>query len=303
MKFDLHCHTREGSLDSKVSILKYISEYRKLGYDGFMISDHNSYKGCKAFDRLRAMPELQEEFENFTVIRGIEYDTKDAGHVLIVMPDDMYIRLFHIRGMRLRKLIHVVHSCGGVLGLAHPFGAASSSAMGFTIMNYDLIDELDFIETFNTCESPVSNQLAGELAAKYELPGIAGTDAHKAEYLGMACTEIDAEIRCNNDFINAVISGAKIKASGTEREETRSGKAKEHWTGVLGYKFYNRGIGKVRSAHRKLGHYRLTHRGELAHKFETKWEEIQKEFKESKEVKKSKKVVKQNIKKETGKTK
>ena len=279
MKFDLHCHTREGSLDSRVSILKYISEYKKLGYDGFMITDHNTYKGCKAMDELSKLPELAEELAGFTVIRGIEYDTKDAGHVLVVMPDDVYLKLLHIRGMRLRKLIYVVHSCGGVLGLAHPFGAASSSAMGFTIMNYDLIEQLDFIEVFNTCESELSNYLAKELAAKYELPGTAGTDAHRDEYIGMACTEIDAEIRCNNDFIEAIQNGAAFRASGTEREETSSGKAKEHWAGVLGYKAYNRGIGKVRSVHRKLGHYRLTHSSEMAGKFKKEWKEVKREGK------------------------
>jgi len=274
MKFDLHCHTKEGSMDSKVSILKYISEYKKLGYDGFMISDHNTFKGCMAWDEIRSWPEIAEENENFTVIRGVEYDTKDAGHVLVVLPDDIYLRLLHIRGMRLRKLIYVVHSCGGVLGLAHPFGAASSSAMGFTNMDYDLIGELDFIEVFNTCESELSNYLAKELAKKFELPGIAGTDAHREEYLGMACTEIDAEIRCNNDFIKAVMDGAAFRTSGTERAKTRSGKAKEHWTGVLGYKAYNRGIGKVRSVHRKLGHYRLTHTSDMADKFEKEWKEV-----------------------------
>lgn len=273
MKFDLHCHTKEGSLDSRVSILRYISTYRKLGYDGFMITDHNSYKGCKFWEGIRDWPELKD----FTVLCGLEYDTKDAGHVLVVMPDGVYLRLLHIRGMRLQKLIYVVHSCGGVLGLAHPFGATSSSAMGFKNMHYELIDQLDFIEVFNTCESKESNMLARELAAKYDLPGIAGTDAHRREYLGMACTEIDAEIRCNNDFIEAVMNGAAFRASGTEREETRSGKAKEHWTGVLGYKVYNRGIAKVRSAHRKIGHYRLTHTGDLAHMFEQKWKDFKKE--------------------------
>ena len=279
MKFDLHCHTREGSLDSRVSILKYISEYKKLGYDGFMIADHNTYKGCAAWDELKKLPELEEELAGFTVIRGLEYDTKDAGHVLVVMPDDVYLRLLHIRGMRLRKLIYVVHSCGGVLGLAHPFGAASSSAMGFTIMNYDLIEQLDFIEVFNTCESELSNYLAKELAAKYELPGTAGTDAHRCEYIGMACTEIDANIRCNNDFIEAIQNAAAFRATGTEREETSTGKAKEHWTGVIGYKVYNRGIAKVRSVHRKLGHYRLTHSSEMADKFEKEWKEVKRESK------------------------
>lgn len=276
MKFDLHCHTKEGSLDSRVSILKYISEYRKLGYDGFMITDHNSYRGCKAYDEISSWPELEE----FTVIRGMEYDTKDAGHVLIVMPDGLYLKVLKVRGMRLRKLIHLVHSCGGVLGLAHPFGASSSSAMGFKKMNYDLISEVDFIEVFNTCESHQSNYLARELALKYDLPGVAGTDAHKEEYIGMACTQIDAEIRCNNDFINAVIEGAAFHASGTEREETASGKAKEHWTGVLGYKAYNRGISKIRSAHRKISHYRLTHTSDHAQMFEKKWKEVKREAKE-----------------------
>ena len=69
MKIDLHCHTKEGSFDSKVSIFKYIGEYRKLGYDGFMICDHNSYKGCIAWDKLRSLPELEEDLENFKRVR------------------------------------------------------------------------------------------------------------------------------------------------------------------------------------------------------------------------------------------
>ena len=48
MKFDLHCHTKEGSIDSKVSVAEFADRFMELGYDGFMISDHNSYKGCKA---------------------------------------------------------------------------------------------------------------------------------------------------------------------------------------------------------------------------------------------------------------
>ena len=68
-----------------------------------------------------------------------------------------------------------------------------------------------------------------------------------------------------------------FKATGTEREETRSGKAKEHWTGIAGYKAYNRGIAKLRVVHRKLGHYRLTHSSEMADKFQKKWKEVKKE--------------------------
>ena len=87
MKFDLHCHTKEGSLDSKVSVQEYVYKFMTLGYDGFMISDHNSYKGCKAWDKLKTDP----RYRDFHVIRGIEYDTKDAGHILVIMPDDLYM--------------------------------------------------------------------------------------------------------------------------------------------------------------------------------------------------------------------
>ncbi len=250
MKFDLHCHTKEGSFDSKVPISEYVSKYRMLGYDGFMITDHNSYRGCARW----AMMKKQSEYKDidFTVLCGIEYDTKDAGHVLVVMPDGLYLPVFRIRGMRARKLAGIVHRHGGILGLAHPFGIPSSSAMSFKLMTRENIQCMDFIEVFNTCEKPLSNDLAQQLAERYELPGIAGTDAHNSQFIGMAATVFDTEIRCNNDLILAIKNGTGITVSGTEREDTLKGKAKEMWFSQLGYKIYNRGLGKAKMPRRKF---------------------------------------------------
>lgn len=253
MKFDLHCHTKEGSIDSKVSVREYADKFIAAGYDGFMITDHNSYKGCHAWDKIKH----SKEYQNFVVIRGIEYDTKDAGHVLIVMPDDLYLSIFRIRGMHLRQVIKIVHAFGGIIGLAHPYGVSSSSAMGFKLMNNKLISKLDFIETFNTCESLSSNGFAEVLAAKYGLVGFAGSDAHVLDYIGMACTEISADIRNNNDLIAAVKEGAFITVDGTEREVTKKAKRKEHWTGIWGYRLYNRGISKLICPYRAFTRYRL----------------------------------------------
>ena len=253
MKFDLHCHTKEGSLDSRVSVREFAHKFMALGYDGFMIADHNSYKGCKAWDAIKDDP----RYRNFCVIRGLEYDTKDAGHVLVIMPDDLYLPILKIRGMRCSKLIKVVHACGGILGPAHPFGAAASSAMNFKNMNVRLMKKFDFIETFNTCESSQSNRKAAILAADCGLPCFAGSDSHVSEYIGMACTEIPGCIRCNNDLISAVKNGADIKAYGTERGESKKAKRKEHWIGVLSFRLYNRGIAKVISPYRKLKRRKL----------------------------------------------
>ncbi|NLD18873.1 MAG: PHP domain-containing protein [Clostridiales bacterium] len=253
MKFDLHCHTKEGSIDSRVSVREYAGKFMMLGYDGFMISDHNSYRGCKSWDKIKDEP----QYENFTVIRGIEYDTKDAGHVLVIMPDGLYLNVFRLRGMRCKKLIKTVHEFGGILGLAHPFGVKTSSAMGFKLMNMDLIKHFDFIETFNYCEFPRSNELAEQLAHKFDMPAFGGSDAHTSMYIGMASTIIDAHIKCNNDFIAAVKCHVPIYTEGTERGITKKAQRKEHWTGQIGYMLYNRGIGKIRCIHRKYQHHKL----------------------------------------------
>lgn len=251
MRFDMHCHTKEGSIDSKVSVRQYADRFLELGYDGFMIADHNSYRGCIAWDAISNRP----EYSDITVIRGIEYDTKDAGHVLVIMPDGVYLKMLKIRGMRASKLLATVHSFGGIAGLAHPYGVASSSAMGFTLMDMDLVNEFDFIETFNTCEFADSNAKAARLAEEHELPCFAGSDSHVTDYIGMAETLIDGNIRNNNDLIKAVQSGCLFRANGTERSITKKAKRKEHWSGVIGYKIYNRGIAKTVCLYRKY-HYR-----------------------------------------------
>lgn len=42
MKIDMHCHTKEGSIDAKVSIEQYIKKLISNGFDGMLVTDHNS---------------------------------------------------------------------------------------------------------------------------------------------------------------------------------------------------------------------------------------------------------------------
>ena len=231
---------------------------KEKGFDGFMIADHNSYKGCLAWDLFKR--HNKDLVEGFTAIRGVEYDTKDAGHVLVIMPDHLYLPVLNIRGMKLRRLLKIVHRFGGILGPAHPFGVKSSSAMHFRNMDHDLIERFDFVETFNTCESELSNTLAAEMAEKYGLPCFGGSDAHEEQYVGMSATIIDAEIRCNNDLIKAVKEKKAIMATGTVREETLKSKSKDHWIGVTAFRLYNRGLAKLIAPYRKLLHMQLPFR-------------------------------------------
>lgn len=38
MKIDMHCHVREGSVDSRVSLDEYITTLKEKGFDGMLIT-------------------------------------------------------------------------------------------------------------------------------------------------------------------------------------------------------------------------------------------------------------------------
>lgn len=250
MKFDLHCHTKAGSIDSKIALIDYIRLLKKQGFGGMMITDHTTSKGWKAWDEIKDL----DEFKDFTVLKGVEYDTRDAGHFIVVLPNDVQLKLLSVRGLPLKHLIQIVHDQGGILGPAHPYGVKSSSAMHLRAIKKtpELIEEFDFIEVFNTCETPQSNVRAARLADLYDKPGISGSDSHKSDYVGMAYTEIDGEIKSNDDFINAIKENRIIDAGGTEREATPGMARKMHWTAVYGFKAYNVGLGFLFTPFRKL---------------------------------------------------
>ena len=47
MKIDMHCHVKEGSIDSKVSLEDYITLLKKKEFQGMVITDHNTYNGYR----------------------------------------------------------------------------------------------------------------------------------------------------------------------------------------------------------------------------------------------------------------
>ena len=83
MRFDMHCHTKEGSLDGKVPIEEFASILKEKGFDGMLVTDHDSYKGYRVWKKVRE----EGRDKGFLVLKGVEYDTIDAGHILVIMPE------------------------------------------------------------------------------------------------------------------------------------------------------------------------------------------------------------------------
>ena len=177
MKLDMHCHVKEGSIDSKVSLDEYITLLKERGFDGMLITDHDTYKGYRHW-KYQMKGKVHDDF---VVLKGIEYDTCDGGHILCIMPEGVKMRLLELRGLPVAVLIDFVHKHGGILGPAHPCGG---KYLSFTntkryYKSPELFKRFDFIEAFNACESAESNARALKLAQKYKKPGIGGSDAHR----------------------------------------------------------------------------------------------------------------------------
>ena len=47
MKIDMHCHVKEGSIDSRVGIEEYITILKEHGFQGMVITDHDTYNGYR----------------------------------------------------------------------------------------------------------------------------------------------------------------------------------------------------------------------------------------------------------------
>ena len=246
MKFDLHCHTKEGSLDGKVGIDEYIRTLKEKGFSGMLVTDHNSYKGYRYWEQ----ESNKKELEDFIVLKGIEYDTSNAGHMLVIIPEDVNPRVLEVRGMPVAVLIKVVHAYGGIIGPAHPFGEKYMSFANTKAYHCDkdrLMQKFDFVETFNSCEPLESNRKAKELAKKYGLSGFGGSDAHRIACVGTAYAEFTEEIKRESDLIALVKEKTPIATGGVYYHGTtkeRIGKVNN----ILVYSFwiYNKAAGLFR---------------------------------------------------------
>lgn len=253
MKFDMHCHTKEGSLDGKVPVDEMIAILKEKGFDGMLVSDHDSYNGYRAWKNAHGA----DPDRDFTVLKGVEYDTIDAGHILVIMPEGVKLKILELRGLPVQFLIDIVHKNGGILGPAHPCGEKYLSIMN-TIKQKNLLavmDRFDFLEGFNACESPESNAGAMEIALRHEKPAFGGSDAHKADCVGLGYTEFSERITCESELIGLLKEkGEKLCRCGGEyyagTTKQKIGKANDLL--VDGFWIYNR-LGSM-MRHRKRKH-------------------------------------------------
>lgn len=259
-KYDLHCHTREGSVDAKLGIVTYALMLKNLGFSGMLVTDHNSYRGYNYFNKKRKNNELPHGLKGFRVFKGIEYDSGDAGHVIIILPDGEHIPVLEVRGLDISELAEIVHRHSGIIGAAHPFGIGYFAITNTRIYrkNPEIMRCFDFVEGYNSGLNKKSNRKAVAFGKKLKKPMTSGSDSHNPVRVGSAFTVFDKKITDNNSLIEAIKCNKVVEFSGKfHLEMTKKKNPMLVKLGIVGYVVYNK-VGKIirtNSRRKLLKHY------------------------------------------------
>jgi len=191
IRADLHIHTTYS--DGKNSPKEVIYHAMNIGLNAIAITDHDTFQGAVVGNRIAKSSKLE-----LVVIIGIEVRT-DKGDVLVYC--DHPIDVPRNVDMLIDKAR--VENC--IVVPAHPYDLRRFG-VGDEIFNY----RWDAIEVFNASSSSRANKKALRAAKILGLPGLANSDAHILDFIGVAYNEIQASSNSIDDILEAVRKG-KVK--------------------------------------------------------------------------------------------
>ena len=186
MKADMHVHTCY-SKDGSLSLETIMESCERRGLDGVAITDHNTIAGALAL----------KEIAPFLVIVGEEIDTT-KGEIL-----GLFLKEQIPGGLMPEETMARIREQGGLVGVPHPLDRLRRSAMGRVAL-LDILDELDFLEGFNSRVTfPSDNRKAQALAQARGLPITAGSDAHTAYEISRAYVDM-SNFKGREGFLEAL---------------------------------------------------------------------------------------------------
>ena len=167
---DLHMHTdHSGDCATPVEVLLQTAQAQGLG--AIAVTDHNEVSGALAARDLAADYGVK-------VIVAEEVKTASQGEVIGLVLDEKIPR-----GMTLAETVAEIRRQGGLVYVPHPFDRMHAVPDYEHLL--DIVEDVDAIEVYNPRVAIGSfNEEAARFAAKYRIPGGAGSDAHVAQGLG-----------------------------------------------------------------------------------------------------------------------
>ncbi len=167
-----HVHTRR-SFDSLLSARTILSRSIQSAVQVLIITDHNTIQGsldAQALTESDAVP---------LVLTAAEYQSEKGDIIGIFLKEE-------IQSCRSSEIIYQIHAQNGLVILPHPYKGHK--------LDDELLSGVDLIETYNGRCSEIDNAKARQLAEKWNLPSIAGADAHCSLELHSAMNEFPLDL-------------------------------------------------------------------------------------------------------------
>ncbi len=184
LRIDFHVHSFF-SMDGVSSPEDLVAAARAAGLNGFAVTDHNT---CEAVDYMLEKGLMREDgqpVDGFLVIPGVEVTTSD-GHLLCLgcrLPSTL-------RGRPAVEVCAAAHEAGCLCVAPHPYDLFRAG------IRESVLDQmpLDGLEVFNAATTlKRHNRKAYDYAVRRGLPMTAGSDAHHAGAVGVACTILETD--------------------------------------------------------------------------------------------------------------
>jgi predicted metal-dependent phosphoesterase TrpH len=192
IRADLHIHTTyspDASINPKTIVNQlYAHPFTKAA----AITDHNTTKG---YHKTR---KLASAYHDILIIPGIEVTTTEGDIIILGVTGPPP------KPWTPENIIDYAKEQNSITIAAHPYRAYG---LGDQAKNYDF----DAIETLNGISTPQANKTAQKLAKVMNLPGVAGSDAHRTNEMWSVYTEVQASL--DIDEILKAIKKGLVKAA------------------------------------------------------------------------------------------
>jgi len=192
LSVELHSHSAL-SHDGRDPVDMLLEQAAAVGLDALAVTDHDE------IDASLEAVELADEY-GLVGIPGMEV-TSAAGHVLA-----FGIEKLIPAGLGYDETLDRIHDQGGLAVVPHPFQKSRHGVAPH--ISDDQLANADAIEVYNSrLLTGRSNRQAESFAVNHGVPMTAGSDAHIAEMVGQAVTQVGADERSVDAILDAIRDG------------------------------------------------------------------------------------------------
>lgn len=210
-KYDLHMHTKEGSLCSSTSVHDMIKSFKKLGFSGAVVTNH-FLGGNTSVPRNLPWEETVDRYclayteglktakaLDFDLLFGMEQGYGNGKEILIYgITPQFLIERPQLRSNDLALWSREVHSVGGFIAFAHPFRDRGYIKDPTAMPDLSLADG---VEGYNFCNSAEENRAAIDTFKNKDTIIIAGSDLHNDDFSSAFGVVFNTRIKTGEELV------------------------------------------------------------------------------------------------------